>query len=69
MATDSLVNIAVGDSDILRNARVAVAAQVIAQICNVNVGPIVVLGRAVDRATLTDSVCTVRDIPVTISQN
>jgi hypothetical protein len=46
---DGLVNVFVNDVTILENVNVAVAAQVVAAICDLQVGPVVVLGRAIDR--------------------
>jgi hypothetical protein len=66
---DGLVNVNVGDITLLEEVRVAVAAQVAAQICGVNVGPVAVLGRAVDRDGETRTVCESDQGPVTISQN
>lgn len=54
---DGLVNVVVGDVTILEDVRVALAAQVAAQICGVSVGPVAVLGRAVDRSGATRIVC------------
>jgi hypothetical protein len=45
------------------------AANVAANVCGVKVGPVAVLGRAVDRSGTTDVVCTTDNGPVTISQN
>lgn len=67
---DGLVNVAIGDVTILEDVRVGVAANVIAQICGTKVGPVVVLGRAVDRGGNTETVeCDAQTDPVTISQN
>jgi hypothetical protein len=66
---DGLVNVAVGDVSVLNNAHIGVVAQVAAQICGLNVGPVAVLGRAVDRSGATSTVCTVDGAPVTISNN
>ena len=66
---DGLVNVAVGDVEILNDARIAVAAQVAAQICGVKVGPVAVLGLAVDRSGVTRTVCQSDQGPVTIEQN
>lgn len=66
---DGLVNVAVGDVTILEDVNVALAAQVAAQICGVKVGPVVVLGRAVDRSGDTRTVCQSDQGPVTIRQN
>jgi len=69
---DGLVNVMVGDITILEDVNVAVAAQVVAAICDLKVGPVVVLGRAIDRSVDTENeVCTVDDTetPITILQN
>ncbi len=66
---DGLVNVAVGDVSLLNNARIGVAAQVAAQVCGVKVGPVAVLGHAVDASGATRTVCTTDQGPVTISQN
>jgi len=66
---DGLVNVAVGDIAILNDANIGVSAQVAAQICGVKVGPVAVLGRAVDRSGATSTVCDSAMGPVTISQN
>jgi hypothetical protein len=66
---DGLVNVAVGDVNILNNANIGVAAQVAAQVCGVKVGPVAVLGTAVDRSGATRTVCTSDQGPVTIAQN
>ena len=66
---DGLVNVAVGDVTILEDVNVALAAQVAANICGVKVGPVAVLGRAVDRSGETSTVCTTPQGPVTIRQN
>ena len=66
---DGLVNVAVGDVTILEDVRVALAAQVAANICGVKVGPVAVLGRAVDLSGGTRTVCTNDQSPVRIVQN
>ena len=66
---DGLVNVNVGDVTILQDVRVSLAAQVAAQICGVKVGPVAVLGRAVDRSGATRTVCESDQGPVTITQN
>jgi hypothetical protein len=66
---DGLVNVNVGDVTILEDVRVALAAQVAAQVCGVQVGPVAVLGRAVDRDGDTRTVCESDQGPVTIRQN
>ena len=66
---DGLVNVAIGDVTILEDVNVALAAQVAANICGVKVGPVAVLGRAVDRSGTTDTVCTTDQGPITLRQN
>ncbi len=69
VAQDGLVNVNVGDVTILEDVNIGVAAQVAAQICGVKVGPVAVLGRAVDRSGDTRTVCESDQGPVTITQN
>jgi hypothetical protein len=66
---DGLVNVAIGDVTILEDVNVGVAAVVAANVCGVNVGPVAVLGRAVDRSGNDVTVCTTPTGPVTIEQN
>jgi hypothetical protein len=66
---DGLVNVFIGEVEILNDANVGVAAQVAANVCGVKVGPVAVLGRAVDRSGDTETVCTTDQGPVTIRQN
>ena len=66
---DGLVNVYV--NDVLNNNEVAigVAAQVAANICGVKVGPLAVLGTAVDRSGATRTACTTGDQVVEFRQN
>lgn len=66
---DGLVNVSVGDVTILKNVNVAVAAQVAAEICGVEVGPVAVLGEAVDAGDGPATVCQSAQGPVRIEQN
>lgn len=66
---DGLVNVTVGDVTLLQDVNVAVAADVTAQICGVEVGPVAVLGEAVDATSIESVVCTDSDGPITITQN
>ncbi|MGY1650977.1 hypothetical protein [Geodermatophilus sp. SYSU D01119] len=66
---DGLVNVAVGDVTILEDVNIGVAAQVAAQICGLKVGPVAVLGTAVDRSGDTETVCTIGDQDVDLTQN
>lgn len=64
---DGLVNVAIGDVNVLNNVDIGVAAQLAAQVCGVKVGPVAVLGTAVDRSGDTVTVCESDQGPVTIS--
>ena len=68
---DGLVNVNIGDVTILEDVNIAIAALVAANICGVDVGPVAVLGQAVDASGDTETVCTNRAgrRAVTISQN
>ena len=66
---DGLVNVNVGDITIAENVDIGVAAQVAATICGVKVGPVAVLGTAVDRSGTTRTVCEPEQGDVTITQN
>ena len=55
---DGLVNVAVGDITIEDAVDVNVGAQVAANICGVEVGPVAVLGEAVDNDGAARTVCT-----------
>ena len=55
---NGLVNVAVGNVALLNNVNIGVAANVVAQICGVKVGPVAVLGTAVDRTGTATTVCT-----------
>lgn len=66
---DGLVNVVVGDITILEDVNIGVAAQVAANICGVNVGPVAVLGRAVDRSGDSETVCETDQGDVMIEQN
>jgi hypothetical protein len=54
---DGLVNVAIGDIT-LEDINVGVAAAIAANVCGVKVGPVAVLGRAVDASGGTEVVCT-----------
>lgn len=66
---DGLVNVAVGDVTITDAVDIGVAAQIAANICGVKVGPVAVLGAAVDRSGTTRTVCETDQGPVTLTQN
>ncbi|MFI7742488.1 hypothetical protein [Kocuria rhizosphaericola] len=52
----------------LEDVNLGVAAQVAANVCGVKVGPLAVLGRAVDRSGATDVVCETDQGRTTITQ-
>jgi hypothetical protein len=66
---DGLVNVAVGDVTILQDVNAAVGAQVVANVCNVAVGPVALLATQVDVTGTSETVCTANAAPVVISQN
>lgn len=66
---DGLINVAVGDVTITDAVDIGLAAQVAANICGVKVGPVAVLGRAVDRSGESRTVCTTDQGPVTLTNN
>jgi hypothetical protein len=66
---DGLVNVAIGDVTILEDVNVNVAAQVAANVCGVEVGPVAILATEVDRSGATRTVCTTDQGDVDIRQN
>ena len=66
---DGLVNVAVGDVTIAEDVNIGVAAQTAAALCGLKIGPVAVLGTAVDRSGTPATVCTTPQGPVTIEQN
>jgi hypothetical protein len=65
---DGLVNISIGDITV-EDVNVGVAALVAATICEVNVGPVAVLGIAVDRSGDETTICSTEAGDVVLSQN
>jgi hypothetical protein len=65
---DGLINVAVGDITI-QDINVGVAAQIAANACNIQVGPVAVLGRAVDRTGVERTVCETDQGDVVLRQN
>lgn len=63
------MNVNIGDVSIVEDVNVGIAAVVAANICGVKVGPVAVLGRAVDRSGDTRTVCGADTDRVTITQN
>jgi hypothetical protein len=68
MCLDSVVNVAIGDITI-QDVNVGVAANIAANACRVAVGPVAVLGRAVDRSGDATTVCTTGGQAVRLLQN
>jgi hypothetical protein len=66
---DGLVNVNVGNVNIARDVNVGVAANVAANVCGVNVGPVVVLAQQVDATGTAAAVCTTGNQVVTLVQN
>ena len=66
---DGLVNVNVGDVTVLQDVDIGVAAQLAAEICGFKVGPVAVLGVAVDRSGNAETVCETDQGDVTITQN
>ena len=66
---DGLVNVMIGDVNILNDANIGVAANVAANVCGVNVGPVAVLATQVDRSGGQRTVCTIGDQAVRLVQN
>ena len=74
---DGLINVNVGDVVLQDTVDIGVAAQVAANICGVKVGPVAVLGKAVDRSGADRTVCTIDQeqdgeivsVPVFLSNN
>ncbi len=78
---DGLINVAVFDitvvegdvvlvlNRVVSDVNVGVAAQIAANVCGVNVGPIAVIGQAVDRSGTTRTACETGQQVVRFSQN
>jgi hypothetical protein len=65
---DGLVNVNIGDITI-EDVNVGVAAAIAANVCGVKVGPVAVLGVAVDRSGDMRTVCEIAGQDVTLTQN
>ena len=66
---DGLIQVQVGDVTLNDVVDIGVAAQVAANLCGVKVGPVAVLGAAVDRSGGDRTVCTTDQGDVTLIQN
>lgn len=65
---DGLVNVQVGDVTV-QDVNVGVAAAIAAEVCGVDVGPVAVLGTAVDATGRKAVICRIEDGKVTLKQN
>jgi hypothetical protein len=66
---DGLVNLAIGDVTVLENVNAAVAANVAAAICGINVSDVNVLAEQVDADGGQQTVCENTNRPIDIVQN
>jgi hypothetical protein len=55
---DGLVNVQIGDIEVLNNANIGVAADIAAQVCGVSVSNVAVLAEQVDKSGRSRTVCT-----------
>ena len=67
--SDGLVNVTIGNVTVLEEVRIGVAAQLVAQVCGVKVGPVILLATEVDATGEEQTVCRANNRPVTIEQN
>jgi hypothetical protein len=65
---DGLINVAIGDITI-EDVNVGVAALVAANVCGVQVGPVVLLAQRVDATSQQRTVCEIGDTEVVLTQN
>ena len=66
---DGLVNVNVGNVNVARDVDVGVAANVVANVCGVNVGPVQALASQVDATGTATAVCTSGGQVVRLLQN
>ena len=65
---DGLVNVQVGNVEVLNNLNIGVAAEIVAQICGLRVSNVAVLAEQVDTSGESITVCT-NNGPIRIMQN
>jgi hypothetical protein len=65
---NGLVNVSVGDVNILNNANIGIAANVAAAVCGVNVGPVAILAVNTAATGTQHTVCTIGDQAVNLTQ-
>ena len=66
---NGLVNVSIGNIEILNDANVGVAANVAATVCGVNVGPVAILAVNTAATGTQHTVCTIGDQAVTLTQS
>jgi hypothetical protein len=66
---DGLVNVAIGDIEVLNDANIGIVAEVAAEVCGVRVSNIAVLAEQVDRSGGERTVCETDQGPVIISDS
>ena len=67
---DGLVNVAIGDVELLNNVNIGIAAEVAAQVCGLKVSNVAILAEQVDATRGGNvTVCQSSQGPVVISQN
>lgn len=66
---DGLVNLNIGNVSILEDANINVVAAVAATLCDIQVGPVAILGEAVDNSSHKMTVCRTDAGKVRITQN
>jgi hypothetical protein len=64
-----LVNVQIGNVSILNNLNVGVAAEIVAQICDISISNVAVLAEQVVRTGRERTVCTANGQPIIISQS
>jgi hypothetical protein len=66
---DGLVNVQIGNVSILNNLNIGVAAEIVAQICDISVSNVAVLAEQVDKSGKSRTVCTSNGQDIIITQN
>lgn len=66
---DGLVNVSVGDVTVLQDVNINVVAQVAAEVCGLEVGPVAALAELVDNSGEATTVCISDQGPVRIFDN
>jgi len=66
---NGLVNVSLGDVNLLNHSNIGVAANVAAAVCGVNVGPVAILAVNTAATGTQHTVCTIGDQAVTLTQS